>query len=261
MKFKIIPFLFLFVFACKKNDTSAIAEQETLAENITVISNPEITPIQHAAFVMSWADQVFYVDPTGGADAFTGQPEPTLILVTDIHGDHFNLETLQQISKNAQIIAPEAVFAKMPSDLQKRSKMLNNSENLTINGFEISAIPMYNMTEERLNFHVKGRGNGYVVSKDDYRVYISGDTEDIPEMRSLEEIDLAFICMNLPYTMTPESAADATLAFKPKKVIPYHYRGRKDGEAFYHDIQGFKSVVNSGDANIKVELLDWYPNS
>jgi len=261
MNIKILPFLLLLLTACKKEMTTATEEQETTSEHQIEISNPKITPIQHATFVMTWDDQVFYIDPTGGKEAFDAQPSPDVILVTDIHGDHFNVETLEQVVDSAQIIAPQAVFDKMPVDLQLKTELLNNSENLSINGFDISAIPMYNMTEERKNFHVKGRGNGYVVSKDDYDVYISGDTEDIPEMRNLENIDLAVICMNLPYTMDPEAAADATIEFKPNKVLPYHYRGRKDGEAFYHDVEGFKSIVNSKDESIEVELMDWYPNS
>jgi len=260
MNIKILPFLVLLITACKNEKTTADSQQN-VAESNTEISGPEITPIQHATFMMTWGDQVFYVDPTGGKEAFAQQPEPSIILVTDIHGDHFNAETLQQVSGNAQIIAPEAVFTKMPAELQEKTKILNNADDLSIGGFDITAIPMYNTNEERLNFHVKGRGNGYVISKDDYKVYISGDTEDIPEMRSLKEINLAFICMNLPYTMDPEAAADATLEFKPRKVVPYHYRARKDGEAFYHDVEGFKSIVNSGDASIEVELLNWYPNS
>lgn len=261
MNIKLLPILLLLLIGCKTETTTDKEEQETITKNDIEISNPKITPIQHATFVMTWDDQVFYIDPTGGKEAFGAQPAPDVILVTDIHGDHFNVETLEQVVDSAQIIAPQAVFDKMPVDLQLKTELLNNSENLSINGFDISAIPMYNMTEERKNFHVKGRGNGYVVSKDDYDVYISGDTEDIPEMRNLENIDLAVICMNLPYTMDTEAAADATLEFKPNKVVPYHYRGRKDGEAFYHDVEGFRSMVNSKDANIEVELMDWYPNS
>ena len=259
MTIKILPLFLLLLMGCKKDTTPETDNHGTSGEPKLEINHPKIAPVQHATFVMTWGNQVFYVDPTGGKEAFAAQPEPDLILVTDIHGDHFNVETLQQISDNAQIIAPKAVFDKMPVELQVKTKMLSNSEGLSFNGFDISAVPMYNITEERKNFHEKGRGNGYVVSNDGYRVYISGDTEDIPEMRNLENIDLAFLCMNLPYTMAPEAAADAVLDFEPDKVIPYHYRGRKDGEPFYHDVEKFKSIVNSGNANIQVELMDWYP--
>ena len=100
---------------------------------------------------------------------------------------------------------------------------------------------MYNLREEAKKFHEKGRGNGYVIEKNDKRVYISGDTEDIPEMRSLQNIDIAFVCMNLPYTMTVENAASAVLDFKPNKVYPYHYRGTEG----LSDVSKFKSLVKN----------------
>ena len=113
---------------------------------------------------------------------------------------------------------------------------------------------MYNLREEALKFHAKGRGNGYVLTINDERIYISGDTEDIPEMRTLKNIDKAFVCMNLPWTMTVESAASAVLEFKPKQVYPYHYRN-KEGMS---DVNLFKNLVNKEDKSIEVILLDWY---
>jgi len=115
-------------------------------------------------------------------------------------------------------------------------------------------LPMYNLTADRQQFHPKGRGNGYVLTLGAKRIYISGDTEDIPEMRQLENIDVAFVCMNLPYTMDVEAAADAVLDFKPKIVYPYHYRG-KGGMS---DLEEFRSIVGAGDGDIEVRLLKWY---
>lgn len=134
---------------------------------------------------------------------------------------------------------------------------MNNGEEATKNGLKITAIPMYNITEGRLDKHVKGRGNGYVLEKDGYRVYISGDTEGIPEMRNLENIDKAFVCMNLPYTMDVEQAADAVVEFAPKEVIPYHYRGTNG----LSDVEKFKTIVNETNPEIKVTLMEWYPES
>jgi len=108
---------------------------------------------------------------------------------------------------------------------------------------------MYNLTEERLRFHDKGRGNGYLVTFGGTRVYISGDTEDIPEMRSLEDIDVAFVCFNLPYTMTEDQAASAVLEFAPTVVYPYHYRGS--------DVAEFARLVGA-DSGIEVRLREWY---
>jgi L-ascorbate metabolism protein UlaG (beta-lactamase superfamily) len=143
----------------------------------------------------------------------------------------------------------------MPESFAAQLDILNNGEAKTRFDFVITAIPMYNLREEALKFHTKGRGNGYVIEKEDKRVYFSGDTEDIPEMRALENIDFAFICMNLPYTMTEAKAAEAVLAFKPKTVLPYHYRGT-DGLS---DLFAFKTAVNRGNSNIDVLLMDWYP--
>lgn len=109
---------------------------------------------------------------------------------------------------------------------------------------------MYNLPESPTAFHTRGRGNGYVLTIGGKKIYISGDTSDIPEMRSLKGIDIAFVCMNLPYTMDVKTAAGGVLAFKPKIVYPYHYRGQ--------DVNEFKKLVNAGDKNIEVRLRDWY---
>lgn len=220
-----------------------------------ITSTPKITPISHATFVMEWAGKIFYVDPTGGAQAFEGFPAADYVLVTDIHGDHMNQETLDAVvTENSIVIMPKAVQEKLTG--YDNAAIINNGETKTLNTVEITAIPMYNITEGRLDKHVKGRGNGYVIEIDDYRVYISGDTEDILEMRSLENIDEALVCMNLPYTMDLNQAADAVLEFQPKKVIPYHYRGT-DG---FQDVNLFKSKVQNANPYIKVELMEWYPS-
>jgi L-ascorbate metabolism protein UlaG (beta-lactamase superfamily) len=254
--------IILLLIACK-NDTKPNSEDTN--PKAEVVENKaemplELTPIQHATFVMEWGNEVIYVDPTGGEESFADLMDPSLVFITDIHGDHFNVETLNAIPQTFDIIAPKAVYDKMPENLQTKTKVIANGESFDYHGFDIKAIPMYNQTEGRLKFHEKGRGNGYVISRKDYKVYISGDTEDIPEMRMLTDINLAFICMNLPYTMTPVAAADATLEFKPKKVIPYHYRGSKDGETHYFSVENFKEIVNTGNSEIEVELLDWYPS-
>lgn len=123
-------------------------------------------------------------------------------------------------------------------------------------GFKIEAIPMYNIPESDKSYHPKGRGNGYVIEKSDTRVYISGDTAGIPEMRNLENIDMAYIAMNLPYTMSVEEAADAVLAFKPKVVYPYHYRTPEG----FSDVAKFKEIVNGKNPEIQVIQLEWYPS-
>lgn len=228
-------------------------------EKIELKQNSEIkiTPIAHATAVLEWNDITIYIDPVGGAEVFEGQKQPDLILISDVHGDHLSVETLEALNTSrAKIIVPQAVADKIPKNFTPQLDVLNNGESKERYGITVEAIPMYNLREEALKFHTKGRGNGYVLNIGKQRLYFSGDTEDIPEMRALQNIDKAFICMNLPYTMTLESAANAVLEFKPKQVYPYHYRGKPD----VSDVNIFKAIVNAGNTDIEVVQLDWYPN-
>jgi len=207
-----------------------------------------VHPIGHGTFVMGWNGRTIYVDPVGGGDRYAGLPGPDLILVTDIHGDHLDIETLQAVAgADTRIVAPAAVAAKLPDGLAGTTTVLANGGAESLLGFSVEAVPMYNLTEDRLKYHARGRGNGYVLELGGVRVYISGDTEDIPEMRALEDIDVAFICFNLPYTMTEEQAASAVREFAPDVVYPYHFRGS--------DVDEFTRLV--GDAS-QVRVLDWY---
>jgi len=215
----------------------------------------EVTPIAHATVVLGWAGSTLYVDPTGGASAFAGKPQPTITLVTDIHSDHFSTSTLEAVVASSTLIVPQAVKDQLPAPLASRARVLKNGESINEQGFSITAMPMYNLPGSGESFHTKGRGNGYIIERDGYRVYIAGDTQGTPEMRALTDIDMAFVPMNLPYTMSVEEAAGAVLAFKPARVYPYHYRG-PDGLS---DINKFKSLVNAADPSIDVVLLNWYP--
>ncbi len=215
----------------------------------------EVIPVSHATAVLAWGDTTFYTDPVGGTEAFAGKPAADIILVTDIHGDHLSAETLSAVVGSAILIVPPSVKELLPKDLASRAHMMKNGETMLERGFTITAIPMYNLPGAEEARHVKGRGNGYVLEKDGFRVYVAGDTAGIPEMRALADIDIAFLPMNLPYTMGVDEAADAVLAFRPKHVYPYHYRS-PDGLA---DVARFKALVNAGDKNIDVVLLDWYP--
>lgn len=230
---------------------TALAQSPAPAEDViaTKDGNLVIRPINHATFVMTWNGKTIYVDPVGGAKAFANLPAPDLILLTDIHGDHFSKETLAAVGTKARLVAPPAVNDQLSEDWRARTTVLGNGQTQTVLGIPIEGIAAYNLAPERQKFHAKGRGNGYVVTLGGKRVYISGDTEDIPEMRALKEIDVAFLCMNLPYTMTVEQAADAVKAFKPKIVYPYHSRGS--------DLKKFQQLVGT-DAGVEVRLRDWY---
>ncbi|MEH6659157.1 MBL fold metallo-hydrolase [Leeuwenhoekiella marinoflava] len=262
-KLILTAFTAMALISCKNENKSteeSASETEGMAmteDSKTVETEFNITPIEHATAVFDFGDSVFYIDPVGGAEAFEGQPDPDVILVTDIHGDHLNEETLAAVAvSSTTIFAPQAVVDALKTDLKNQVTIINNDETKNWDGYSLTAIPMYNLREEAKQFHTKGRGNGYVLEKNGLRVYFSGDTEDIPEMRNLKDIDKAFICMNLPYTMTVASAADGVIAFKPKEVYPYHFRGQ-DGLS---DVEKFKGIVDSANIGTEVIFLDWYPN-
>ncbi len=223
---------------------------------VTKKGNLIVQPILHGTVVFQWDNKTIYVDPYGGAAAFKGITSPDLILITDIHGDHMDLKTLEEIqTAKATIIAPRAVAEKLPENLKSNLVVLGNGQSTTQFDIKIMAIPMYNLPESPDSRHTKGRGNGYVLTIGGKKVYLSGDTSDIPEMRKLKKIDVAFICMNLPYTMDINQAASAVLDFKPKIMYPYHYRG----QGGLSDVAAFKELVAAENAKIDVRLKDWYP--
>ena len=244
------------IFSCKKAEEQK--NNNLISEKTEVkISDTKITPISHATAVLEFGETVIYIDPTGGAKTFEGFKTPNYIFITDIHGDHMNKKTLNELDlAKTTIVAPNAVAKQLQAINAKEIIVIDNGESKSINNFSVEAIPMYNLREEALKFHSKGRGNGYVFTIDNERIYFSGDTEDIPEMRKLKNIDKAFVCMNLPYTMTVESAASAVLEFKPKQVYPYHYRGTNG----LSDVSKFKELINNGNNEIEVVQLNWYPN-
>ena len=188
--------------------------------------------------------KVMYVDPAQGT--YEGLPQADYVLITDIHGDHMVPALVDKLKKAGTVIlAPKAVAEKVQG-----VTVISNGETKTIGAFQVEAIPMYNMKPAANGqiYHEKGRGNGYVVTYGGKRFYFSGDTEGIPEMKALRNIDVAFVCMNLPFTMTPQDAAEAVRAFHPAIVYPYHYRGS--------DIKAFASALEG--TGIDVRLRDWY---
>jgi L-ascorbate metabolism protein UlaG (beta-lactamase superfamily) len=229
---------------------------EVPAEAVVTTAKPvTVVPISHATMVLNAGDVHVYVDPVGGAEAFAGQPVANIVLVTDIHGDHLSTSTLAAVvGATTTLIVPQAVKDLLPEALATKARVLKNDDVVTEQGLTITAMPMYNVPETDDSRHVKGRGNGYVIDVGDTRVYIAGDTGPTPEMKALTSIDMAFIPMNLPYTMSVEEAAQAVVSFAPAKVYPYHYR-QPDGFA---DVEKFKSLVNAGNPNIEVVLLPWY---
>lgn len=205
-----------------------------------------IHPVGHASLAIGFGAHVLYVDPAK-AD-FSGLPAPTGILITHAHGDHFDGPSLVNLAGDtAAIMTTEEVAGQMPEALKARTLVVKNGGSGEIDSIFVAAVPAYNTTPARQQYHPQGRDNGYVLTFGDKKIYIAGDTEDTPEMRALTGIDVAFLPMNLPYTMSVEQAADAVKAFKPKIVYPYHYQGS--------DTAQFKELV--GDA-AEVRLVDWY---
>ncbi|MCF6223387.1 MAG: MBL fold metallo-hydrolase [Flavobacteriaceae bacterium] len=251
MTFKIaILFLFLFV------STFCIAQRPPSDIIKTDKGDLIIQPILHGTIVFQWNNKTIYIDPYGGAAAFAGIAKPDIIFITDIHGDHLNEKTLNELQlNNTKIVAPQAVADKLPAKFKQDLIVLNNNESIRRMGILFKAIPMYNLPISPDAKHTKGRGNGYLLEMGGKRIYISGDTEDIPEMRKLERIDVAFVCMNLPYTMDTHQAASAVLQFQPKIVYPYHYRGKPE----MSDTESFKKLVNNKNSSIDVRLRNWYP--
>ena len=247
-------FLTLLFLACQEHGLKTKGPKIMIAQ--TYENQLKIIPISHATAVLEWQGIILYIDPVGGAKAFQDQKKPDLILITDIHSDHFSLTTLQELdTKKAKIVMPQAVADRMPDFFTPQIDVLDNGDSKERFHIKVEAVPMYNLREEALQFHPKGRGNGYVLTLGNQRIYFSGDTEDIPEMRALKGIDKAFICMNLPYTMPVDRASDAVLEFQPKQVYPYHYRGKPD----ISDVSLFAKLVEKGNPKIEVIQLDWYP--
>ncbi|QFU09362.1 metal-dependent hydrolase [Rhodobacteraceae bacterium THAF1] len=215
-----------------------------------------VHPVNHASVVLETPIGVIYADPVGDASQYADFPEPDMIFITHEHGDHYNAETIQAVSKAAtQLVTNIAVYDMLPPDLQMKAQQAANGESVDVSGLMVEAVPAYNITEGRLDFHPQGRDNGYVFEIGGRRIYISGDTEGTPEMRALEDIYLAFVSMNLPFTMAADQAADAVSEFAPTYVYPYHYRGRDGGT---QDPEEFASLMAETDAETEVRIGDWY---
>jgi len=181
-----------------------------------------ITFIGHGSLMLEFGKMVIHIDPFSRVGDYTALPRADLILITHEHGDHLDTKALTAIKKKETVMIYTAKCAAQVSGGQ----VLANGEKQTVLGIEIEALPAYNIEHKRPDgqpFHPRGDGNGYVLTIGGKRIYIAGDTENIPEMKALKGIDIAFLPMNLPYTMTPEQVAEAARAFRPRILYPYHY--------------------------------------
>ena len=182
----------------------------------------KITFVGHGTLMFTFGGKVIHVDPVSREADYSEMPKADLVLVTHEHGDHLDPQAIAAIRKEVTaVLLPEKCASAVPG-----GTVMRNGDVRTIGGLEIEAVPAYNIVHKRPSgepFHPPGDGNGYVITFGDKRVYVAGDTENIPELKALEDIDVAFLPMNLPYTMTPEMAADAAKAFRSAILYPYHY--------------------------------------
>jgi L-ascorbate metabolism protein UlaG (beta-lactamase superfamily) len=203
--------------------TPAMADPSFPTDLLETPSGPvEITLVGHGTLMLKFQNKIIHIDPWTRLADYTRMPKADLILVTHGHGDHFDLQAIADLRKEGtQIIAPKVCAGGIEG-----ARVMTNGETVNLDGLDIEAVPAYNivnMRKENTPYHPKGEGNGYVITLADKRIYVAGDTENTPEMKALKDIDAAFLPMNLPYTMSPDMAADAIKAFRPKVVYPYHY--------------------------------------
>ncbi|PJC61113.1 MAG: metal-dependent hydrolase [Ignavibacteria bacterium CG_4_9_14_0_2_um_filter_37_13] len=210
--------LIVFLFAVY----SLIAENNFQTDVIkTSAGDLKIIFLGHASLIFEFNNQTFYVDPVSKYADYSKLPKAVLILITHEHGDHLDLNAIDLLVKDdTKIFCNEASLSTAAG-----GSVLKNGDMASFKGIKILSVPAYNVVNKRENgeaFHPKGIGNGYVLTFGNVKVYIAGDTENIPEMKNLKGIDIAFLPMNLPYTMTPAMVADAVKMFNPKILYPYH---------------------------------------
>ncbi len=227
----------------------ALAQAPALTGSVPATGGDiQITALGHASVQLEQGGKIIVVDPVPMMADLSNVKRADLVLVTDIHGDHLDPAGIALARKpGAPVVIPAAARDKVPD-----GTVMANGETKTVAGVSIQAVPMYNLVRKSPQgefFHTKGRGNGYILTLGGKRVYIAGDTECTPEMKALKNIDVAFVPMNLPYTMTRAEAADCVKAFKPKVVYPYHYQGQNPQE--------FADALK-GTPGVEVRLENWY---
>ncbi len=207
----------------------------------------KLTFIGHASLMFEFDNKIIHIDPVMGEADYSTLPAADLILITHDHFDHLDDDAIKRVTnKRTQLI-----YTRKCSDQVTGGKVLNNGAKIDFEWMKIEAVSAYNIVHERSPgkpFHPQGIGNGYVLSIADKRIYVAGDTENILEMKALKNIDIAFLPMNLPYTMTPEMVADAAQAFRPMNLYPYHYGSTDPRELV-------KLLENEKDIEVRIRQL------
>jgi len=223
------------------NPLQGSAQQDLTKDIIkTAKGNLEITFIGHGSLMFGFDGKVIHVDPFGRLADYSKLPKADMIFITHEHVDHFDPTVIEQLrTEKTIILLPESCANRIGG-----GTVMRNGDVEELGGLRVEAVPAYNVIHEYrkgVPFHPKGVGNGYVITFGDLRVYLAGDTENIPEMKNLEDIDIAFLPMNFPYTMTPEMVADAAKAFKPRILYPYHY-GETDTSEIVNLLKDVKEI-------------------
>lgn len=216
---RVFSFIFFFILLTKGFEMSGQGnlqkdEFETASGKLTIYF------VGHSSLIFEINNKFIYIDPCGQFGDYSLLPKADIILITHHHQDHLDTNVILKIAKNeTKFVVTQTVFEQI-----KKGVVMKNGDKKTIDGIDIEAVPAYNISPGHENFHPKGgRDNGYVVTIGKKRIYIAGDTENIPEMSNLKNIDIAFLPMNQPYTMTPKQVAEAAERINPKILYPYHY--------------------------------------
>jgi L-ascorbate metabolism protein UlaG (beta-lactamase superfamily) len=214
----------------------ASAQQKNFAEDVFPAQGGDIRIafIGHGTLMITYGAKVIHMDPVSMYADYATLPKADLILVTHEHGDHLDAKAIQAITTSRTTLITNQASAKNLGDVS----VMKNGETKTVDGITIEAVPAYNPEKQ---FHPKGNGNGYVLTLGGKRVFVAGDTENVPEIKALKNIDIAFLPMNLPFTMTPDQVADTAKAMKPKILYPYHF-GETDTNELVRLMEGEKDI-------------------
>ena len=239
----------------------AAAQQQEQTDSLSAEGGDiQITPVMHSSVQLEYAGKVIQVDPVAKFDnvelpllgKLSALKSADLILITDIHPENLDVDEIVKLRKpGAAVIVPQAVAMQVGGKLTPPPVVLNNGDMKSIADISIEAVPMYNIMhgpKPGEPYHPKGRGNGYILSLGGKRIYFSGDTECTPEIKALKNIDVAFLPMNMPTTMTPSETVECIKAFQPKIFYPYHYEGQKRDEALV------KAFLKDSPTEIRVNL-------
>ena len=212
-------FLVMGIYGASPVNAADLFEKDVIK---TTAGNLEITFIGHGSLMLKFGGKVIHVDPFAKLADYAKLPKADLVFITHEHQDHLDLAALKQVTTSKTVV----VLTEKCAEQMTGGIIMKNGDVRKVEGITVEAVPAYNIVHKRDNgqpYHPKGIGNGYVITFADKRLYIAGDTENIPEMSLLKRIDIAFLPMNLPYTMTPEMVADAARSFRPKVLYPYHF--------------------------------------